>query len=289
MMIELRYTLKRMLGGMLGWGVSLALLGAFIIAFYDPLMDPAQVDDWKNLLSTLPREIMVFFGDIQDFSSPVGYLTLEFFSFMPVVLGIYALIAGSGMVAADEESGRLDLVLAHPISRTALFFSRVLGFCASLVGILMLSWLGLVLTSGSSKLLNVSAGELLLPFFSLGAVTLAVWGLAVFLAQVLPAKRLAAMVTGFYLVASYFITSLANLSDTLDAVKPLSLLNYYQSGDAMHGLALGNIAGLVLITALLVAAAWLLFLRRDIRVAGEGSWQFKLVRLGRWRKFSANS
>lgn len=289
MWIELRYSLKRMLGGMLGWGLSLGILGAAIIAIYDPIMDPSQVDDWIKLMDTLPKEIMVFFGGIEDFSTPVGWLTLEFFSFMPVVLGMYALIAGSGMVTADEESGKLDLTLAHPISRTALFFSRVLGCCISLAVILFMGWLGLVLMTGTSQLFNLSASELLQPFFALGAVMLAVWGLAVFLAQVLPAKRLAAMLTGFYLVASYFITSLANLSDSLDAIKSLSLLNYYQSGDAINSLEVGNVAGLVLITILLVAAAWLLFLRRDIRVAGEGSWQIKLGVLKRWRKPSGGS
>ncbi len=50
------------------------------------------------------------------------------FSLLPVIVGIFALIAGSGLIASDEESGRLDLILAHPPSRTALFWGRLLAF-----------------------------------------------------------------------------------------------------------------------------------------------------------------
>ena len=69
-----------------------------------------------------------------DFVTPSGYLTFSLFSYLPVVLGIYTILAGSGLIAADEEKGTLDLTLAYPISRSVFFFSRLAGVCPDHAG-----------------------------------------------------------------------------------------------------------------------------------------------------------
>src|SRR6185436_1061857 len=84
--------------------------------------------------------------------TPGGFLSLAFFSYMPLVLGVFAVLGGTGLIVADEESGTLDLVLAHPISRSALFAGRVLAFAAAPLAILALSWLGFVVAMARSTL-----------------------------------------------------------------------------------------------------------------------------------------
>jgi hypothetical protein len=49
---------------------------------------------------------------------PSGFINFTVFSYMPVVLGIFAIQAGGGLLAGDEEKALLDLVLAHLVSRT---------------------------------------------------------------------------------------------------------------------------------------------------------------------------
>src|SRR3990172_1720480 len=117
--------LTRMRGQILGWGLSLGLLGFYLMPFYDTLAE--QQDTLKQLLASYPPELMAFFGDTTVMFTPEGYLGFEFFSYMPLVLGIFAVLAGSGLLRADEENGTLDLILAHPVSRTALFTGRLLA------------------------------------------------------------------------------------------------------------------------------------------------------------------
>src|SRR5207248_8557932 len=71
------------------------------------------------------------FGDPTKLMSPEGFLSLAFFSYLPLIMGVFAVLAGSGLLAADEENGTLDLILAHPVSRTALFLGRLLAFVAA--------------------------------------------------------------------------------------------------------------------------------------------------------------
>jgi ABC-2 type transport system permease protein len=106
-----------------------------------------------------------------------------------------------------------------------------------------------------------------LPFLPLLAQTL-IYG-----ALVLPARRLAAAVAGTVMVASYFLSSMAGLNESLAAVAQFLPYDYYQGGEALGGLDWIPFLGLLAASAVLLLLAWWRFERRDIRVAGEGGWR----------------
>ncbi|MBI2976827.1 MAG: ABC transporter permease subunit [Chloroflexi bacterium] len=269
--------LARMRGQILGWGLGLGLLGFYLMPFYDTLAE--QQETLKQLLASYPPELMAFFGNTTVMFTPEGYLGFEYFSLMPVILGIFAVLAGSGLLVGDEESGTLDLVLAHPLSRTELFLGKLLGFIATTVGILILAWLGLVIGRNFSNI-DLTAGQLAMPFLSLFGVLLLFGALALLLSMLLPSRRFTASLAGLLLVACYFVTSLARVDDRLIDLARFSPLNYYQSSDAMSNMNYTWIAGLLAAAALFAAVAWWRFERRDIRVGGEGGWRIPLP----WRR-----
>lgn len=272
-----RHAILRERGQILGWGIGLGLLAAMIILPYDSLM--RQREQLQALVKALPPEMMAFFGGMTDLLSPAGYLNMQFYSYMPIVVGIYAVLAGSGLVASDEENGTLDLVLAHPISRTALFLGRVWALAAAMLGILAITWLGFIAALPFTAM-PVSPLALIWPILSLFAVIAFFAALALLLSMVLPSRRLAASVAGLLLVASYTITSLATLIEGLATVARFSPLNYYQGGRAVDGLNWGWLAWLLGAAVLCSLLAWLLFEGRDIRVGGEGGWRIPTLRRG---------
>lgn len=275
MTIVFRYTLARFRGQILGWGLGLFLLGLLVVPFYDTLAQ--QREQFEQLMKSYPPELLAFFGDLSEFAvTPESYLSVEFFSYMPLVLGIFAVLAGSGLLAGDEEKGTLDLLMAYPVSRTAVFTGRLLTFFAATVAILAVAWLGLILPASRSSSLDIGWGEMALPFLSLLAVVFLFGTLGLFLSMALPSRRLAAMASGFLLVASFFITGLARINKDLEAVARLSPLNYYQSGDAIRGLNGEWFVGLLAAAAIFAGVAWWRFERRDVRVGGEGSWHWAL-------------
>lgn len=269
MLTILRNSLAKSRGQILGWGLSLALLGVYLISFYDTFS--AQQADWQRLLESFPREMMAFFGDIGSILTPVGYLTVEFFSYMPLVVGIYAVLIGSGLVSGDEESGILDLIAAYPLSRSEYFFGKLLGFVISTLAMFTIVWLSFIITMNWSTL-DISPGNMALPFLSLLSVTLLFGMLALMLSQILPSRRTAATVAGLLVVASYFIDSLANIDENLEGIARFSPLNYYQSGEAINGLNWGWFLGLLAFATLFALLAWWRFDRKDLRVGGESGW-----------------
>jgi ABC-2 type transport system permease protein len=266
---EFKHSVRRLRGQIIGWSIGLTLYGLMMISLYDTLQG---IEGLAEIIASYPPELMAFFGDMAAIVTPAGYLDIYYFSYMTLIIGIFAIGAGAGLLVGDEEKGILDLVLAHPISRTALFWGRLLGLVTATIIILLIGWLSWAIPAGGTGL-NVTRVQLLQPFLPLLAVLLLFAALALLLSMLLPSARLAGMVTGALLVANFLLDALAQLNEELESVVRLTPLYYYQGGSAIHGIEWEWLAGLLLVAALLAVAAWALFQRRDIRVGGEHSWR----------------
>jgi ABC-2 type transport system permease protein len=265
-----RYSLAKSRGAILGWGLGLFALGLLIVPIFDIFAEDQAIEGMLQLFESYPPEIFAFFGDLADMASPAGFLSIEYFSYMPIILGIYAIQVGSGLLAADEESGTLDLTMAHPLSRTALFLGRAFALLVTLVAILTIAWLGLAIPSSASENFNLDWGNLALPFLSLFAILFLFAAVAQFLSMILPSRRAAAMISGLLLVGGFFINGLSAINTDLEPIAEFLPLKYYQGGSAFDSFESTWFAGLLIAAILFSLLTWWRFKRRDIRVAGEG-------------------
>jgi ABC-2 type transport system permease protein len=272
MLTVIRHSLTRYIGQILGWGIALALVGTYAVLLYDTLVKPGVQQQYQQLISSYPPELMAFFGDTSQMFTPGGYLDTLFFSYMSIVVAIFAIMAGASMLAGDEEKGILDLVLAHPISRAKLLFARLGAFTAATILILFIAWLGFILPL-SKTTMNVTSMEILLPFISLFGLLLFIGTLTLLLSMLLPSQQWAAMICGIILVASYFLSSLSKLSENLRPVEKYFPMHYYQGGRALTGMNWGWFGILIAFSIVFTGLAWWLFERRDIRVSGESGWR----------------
>jgi ABC-2 type transport system permease protein len=280
MIAILSNSLSRFRGQILGWGLSLGLLAGLMTLFYDTIAE--QKENYMKLMSDYPKELLAFFstGSVMEMFTPSGYLNLEFFSYMTIIIGIFVVVGGGGLLAGDEENGTLDLILAHPISRTVLFAGRSLAFLIATIAILALTWLGFVLAVPGT-MMEVSAGELALPLVSLFGILALFGALAVMLSMLLPSKRMAAMTSGILLVGCYFLNALAQLDDVLEPIAKLLPFRYYRGGLAIDDMNWGQWGVMLFISALFIIVAWWRFERRDIRVGGEGGWRLPRFTFGK--------
>ncbi len=270
-----RYTFTGLRGQILGWGLGLGLYGLMIVPMYERFA--GQGEQFRQLISSYPPEFLAFFGaTVNSMMTPAGFLGMYAFSMLPVIAGIFAVLAGSGLIVSDEERGRLDLILAHPAGRTAFFFGRFLGLLAACVAIMLVAWLGFSLLLGGSSL-GVEAGQMAVPFLSLLVQILVYATLALILSLLLPARSLAATVGGAVMVISYAVSSLAFMDERMATLAQFMPYHYFQTTLSLQELNLGWLFALVGISALMVGAAWLRFIRRDIRLSGEGSWRLPFL------------
>ncbi len=272
-----RYSFRRSVWAIIGWGIPLMLLGIITIPFYDLVAENEK--QLRPVLENLKPLVKSFVGgdEVEEIFTPQGFIALRYFAFLPVILGIYGSVSGSGLLAADEERGILDFVLAHPVSRGQLFWGRVVAFTVSLSCIIGLGWLGLWIGVAKAESMNFSPFQLVLPYLSVFVVT---WFFACFslaLSMCVPSRSSAAMISGIVVLAGYIITTLSKAIKGLESWAIFSPLTYYQS-NAMKGLEIDPFIKLFLAALLFLFLARTGFRLRDIRVAGDGGWKLPFIK-----------
>ncbi len=252
----------------LGWGLGLGILAYYLFDIYDTFF---QRDvNLEQLLNAFPSELLAFFGgEDVDLFSPSGFLHLEFFSYMPIILGIMGVTSAANLITRSEEEGSLELILAQPVSRSLVFWSRTLALIVSVVLILVIVWGGAAIGLESHDF-DLNQGQLIRPFISLLSILMLFISLALFLSMLLPSSGAASLAAGFFLIASYFISSLARIDEDLEGINRFSPLKYYQGGSAVNGLNTEKLLLLFGLAAIFLLLAWFFFEKRDMRFGGTG-------------------
>ena len=184
------------------------------------------------------------------------------FIFLPLLLMAFA-VTQANRWAADEEDGRLELVLSTPQPRWQVLLAR---FAALSTATVIISVLTLITTAVASSATGVT-----LDTGNLVAATLSMipFGLLVAAIGYLFSGWLrTALDTGllsFLLVIWFVIDFLGPGLNWPDATLRLSALYYYGT-PLLHGLQLTSVLGVVVVTALALGLGALRFARKDIGV-----------------------
>lgn len=117
----------------LAWAAGLAAAILLYLPLYPSLGGRAEM---QQMIDALPREMTKALNYDQIATGP-GYAQATVFGLIGYLLMSTASIAwGAAAVAGDEESGQLELTLAHGVTRVQVVFERAL---ALLVRVLLLS------------------------------------------------------------------------------------------------------------------------------------------------------
>ena len=111
------------------WSMALAALVALTAAFWPIFKGSTGISD---ALNHLPPGVLTAFG-LQDFGSPTGYLRANLYEiFIPILLVAAAVTFVGGQTASEEAAGRLEIYIAQPVSRRAIYLGRAI---AALIGL----------------------------------------------------------------------------------------------------------------------------------------------------------
>ncbi len=225
-----------------------------------------------------PEEFLQFFGEIGNLSDPRYFLQLRYYSFVPVILMIYGVIAGTELLAGDEGRGTLETTLAQPISRGDLFRSRIAALLTGLLAICAINTVGWFVSVPFVDLGDLDLFTLTWASFAVLPLVAAFCGLSVLVAAIAPSRGTAGGLMAAVAILSYLVSSLAN---TIEAIAWTRWLSPYFYSDTSQVLTAGLVwwHQAVLIGVALVAftLAWSAFNAREI---GAGTWQPRAIARG---------
>ena len=187
-------TVDQQRGWIVGWAIGLAVLAYFLVS-----ITRVMLDVFENIAGL---KQYFFATGIADYSDFVGVV---WFGTALLILAIFVIVQTNGW-AADDAEGRLELMLAQPVSRTRVVVERIASLLVAVAIIAALSTLvvyfaatanGVDMPVGRTAL----AGLLMLPVaFALGGVGQALVGWR---------PRSAVAVLAFVTVLSYFTEQFA--------------------------------------------------------------------------------
>lgn len=255
-------TLRDTRRSILFYSVGGIALGLYVTLFYPTIRDATG---FTEFLEGLPEVMQSLMGDVETFTTAEGFLNTEMFSFMgPIVVGAFAIIAGMGAVAGEEESHTLDQLMANPITRTSIVLHKTAALLTGLLIMNIAMWFGLV---GGSVLadfdLSLSGtAQALVSQFALAAV-LGLIALAVGAST--GKKGLAGGIAAAMGVIGFLLDTFLSVVELLDPARFVSVFYYYNSNDVIiNGINYAHFSTLIAIAVIAVAISVWRFERRDL-------------------------
>jgi ABC-2 type transport system permease protein len=239
------------------WSLGLVAVVAVYVLPYRQYLASGILDNTDNAL----------YQALGYDATPAGYLQGTVFALLgPLLVLMMAVTSGTRAIAGDEEAGILELLLAHPVSRTRLVAERLGALAAAL------AWLGLVIWAatvaagtaadlgvGADRIAAATAGLVLLGL-GFGSVALAAGALS-------GRRSLTLGVTAALAVAAYLAWTVAPQVEALAGIERWSPFSWYLGGDPVHnGLDLGYLAVLAAMPLVMGGLALWSLNRRDIVV-----------------------
>lgn len=246
---------------------AMALVAALI-----GLMDIAIYPSYRDSLGDF--ELGVFetmVGEAGSITSPEGFLSAEYFSWVPILFITVAVIAATGATAGEEAAGTLDLLLAQPISRRRLLMEKAAGLAiAASLGVLV-SMLGFVAAKFFVEF-DLGLWRLFEATIYMTPVILLFAALALWAGVTFTTRGVASMVVIGVVVAAYFLQLLGGAVPAMEDVRKLSPFYWSDASVVLvHGFNWLRAFGMLAAAAIFLLLALWSFERRDI-ASGRREW-----------------
>ncbi len=259
-----RHELRSRMGSVGVWSLAVAAIILVYFSFFPMFADEAAL--MKEMLARFPKEMRAAFGtDKMDLSTVLGFYSFIFL-FVQLCLAIQAGNYGFGLVSVEESELTADFLLSKPVSRMQVLNSKLL---AALIA-LTLTNLAVWVSSYAAVALFREDREYeprTLLLLLLSVVIFQLFFLSVGLVVSLVVRRVRS-VTPYSLGLGFGSYVLSAFSGILGDVK-LELITPFKHLDAARIVQQGAYdTPLVLlnvgVTLVSLAAAYVLYLRRDI-------------------------
>lgn len=244
-------------GSVLSWGLSLGAFGAFVAAIYPSVQKPIE-----QVVRHYPSGLKQAFG-VGSLDSVESYIHAELFSLIvPLALGYFVMHAVTAATVGAEESGRLDTVLALPISRRTLLVGSWVVAALAAAAVMVLTG-AMIFIAGRIAGTPISASRVTAGVTGVWALGLFFAGVAALASGRLHTARLANGAGLAVLVGMYALDLAGRLASGLDAIRWASAFRYY-GAPLRDGLDVASSLELVAGGLVLLSAGVLLFDRRDV-------------------------
>jgi ABC-2 type transport system permease protein len=220
----------------IGWGIAVSSIVLLLLVIYPSIHHQAsQLNDVLNKLPASIRDLKTG-GSTVDITTPAGYLNSQlYYATLPLFYIIMAIGLGSSLLARDEQSHTLELLLARPLSRGNILLAKALS---GVIIIGIVSLIATLLTVGLAPLfdITVSIGDLLLVNLWCTLFSLSFGAVAFALTAASNATRRSSIAAATALsFGGYLLASLGGLTSYLKTPAKFLPYHFYNPTQILEG------------------------------------------------------
>ena len=224
-------------------------------------------------LGGLPPAFQGMLGQMINIERLGGFLSWRTINFMPAILGIWSVVAMSGLLAGELGRGSLDLLATTPLARARLAVEKLGGYLLALIVTMLIFAVGTavaIIGFGTLPEDTVDARQLIGHTVWLYVMTLTPGALAFAVAPVL-GRGGALAAGGLGLFASYLINGYGSSVPALESLEPISYFSLTANHRPLAGVEdWGSVGVLVAVNLAFLLVGLALFIRRDLLVPTGG-------------------
>lgn len=253
--------------------------GLFMLATAAPIAAEFDTLEKRQLLvrsmTALPAVFRGLLGEAINIETLGGFISWRVGNVLPVLLGLWSVIALSGTLSGEAAKGSLDLLVSTPHSRRSIALQKVAGHVTALVVAMLIAAVFLYLAGqvfatlpGDAIPLDAAIGQVAL----YGLLMLAAGSIAFATAPVVGRSKAVGIgliaLFGMYLVSSY-----STLSPTLETIGPISWYSWTSGHRPIAGVTDWPSVGLLAVVVVaLLAVGVAVFERRDLGAVAPLRW-----------------
>jgi ABC-2 type transport system permease protein len=140
----------------IGWTIAIAGVGVFYGGMWPAFNDPEILKTFESYPESLMEAL-----NYTNIVTPTGYINATVYGLVVANLTVvYAVMTGTRIIAGDEDAGRLDLMLALPMSRTSFALQRFAAVLVSMAVIFLGLLVMMAVLAGPAELEGISIADL---------------------------------------------------------------------------------------------------------------------------------
>lgn len=202
-----------------------------------------------------------------DITEIRGFISIELFSWLWILVGMFMAYFSVSSVTGDFEKKRMDLIFSTPISREQYIIEKFLALTVISLLIVVICAAGLI--SGVSA---IGAGNELDPatsflsLFTMLPFLMIIAAFGIFLAMIFRGGKAGMGINIAFVFGSFILLTISGFTEALSGLKYLSIMHYWDCNSMLLDgvFNTGYFFGLLIASLLILGVAIYIFKKRDI-------------------------
>ena len=250
---------------LVGWCAGIVGYVALIASIFPSIEGSPELN---QLIESYPDVLKSLFGitGAGNLTSGAGFLDAELSSFMlPLLVLVLAIGSGARTFAGEEDAGRLELVLAYPVTRRSAVVMKGLAVLVEVV-LACIAAVAAILLFDAIVGLDLSLGHVAGAFVWLVALGVFYGWLALAVGAAYPSRALALGIAAGTAAVDYLIGGLHDLAGWLDPFRFISPFWLVGQSPLQQGIDLLGVVVVLAASVMVLAVGATLVERRDLEV-----------------------